>query len=292
MKPLALSGRAAQVIARDASLPPDTVLRLIDPQSSLHLGGRDAFLVRSKADADRAAELCADNVVVVGSEDIASDRFALFVRLGSEFEYLSGGDILGINANLRIRTLYRRSSRHNSFLVTERCNHYCLMCSQPPKEADDSSILARLKSAIGLVDKNTKSIGFTGGEPLLNWKPFVELLHFAKEELPNTAIHVLTNGRGFANPNVSHAWAALQHPDLMAGIPIYSCVDRTHDYVVQAPGAFDETILGILRLKDAGGRIEIRVVLHQITAPIIAETAKWIAREKSSVCKSCRVDGP
>jgi MoaA/NifB/PqqE/SkfB family radical SAM enzyme len=43
-------------------------------------------------------------------------------------------------------------------------------------------------------------------------------------------------------------------------------------------GAFDETLLGILKLKDRGQRVEIRVVLHALTAPIIEETGRWIAR--------------
>ena len=51
-----------------------------------------------------------------------------------------------------------------------------------------------------------------------------------------------------------------------------------HDYVVQARGAFDETVLGILKLKDSGQRIEVRVVLHALTAPRIVETCKWLAR--------------
>jgi hypothetical protein len=29
-------------------------------------------------------------------------------------------------------------SAHNSFLVTECCNHYCLMCSQPPRDVDSA----------------------------------------------------------------------------------------------------------------------------------------------------------
>ena len=64
----------------------------------------------------------------------------------------------------------------------------------------------------------------------------------------------------------------------MAAIPVYAAVDTVHDYVVQAKGAFDETMLGILKLKDRGQRVEIRVVLHALTAPIIAETCRWIAR--------------
>jgi MoaA/NifB/PqqE/SkfB family radical SAM enzyme len=59
---------------------------------------------------------------------------------------------------------------------------------------------------------------------------------------------------------------------------IVSADSHVHDYVVQAKGAFDETILGILKLKDRGQRVEIRVVLHALTAPIIEDTDRWIAR--------------
>ena len=45
---------------------------------------------------------------------------------------------------------------------------------------------------------------------------------------------------------------------------------------MHAKGAFDETVLGILKLKDRGQRVEIRVVLA-LTAPIIEETIRWIA---------------
>jgi len=64
----------------------------------------------------------------------------------------------------------------------------------------------------------------------------------------------------------------------MAAIPVYASVDHIHDHVVQAKGAFDETVLGILKLKDRGQRVEIRVVLHALTAPIIEETGRWVAR--------------
>lgn len=70
----------------------------------------------------------------------------------------------------------------------------------------------------------------------------------------------------------------MQHPNLTVGIPIYAAVDSVHDYVVQANGAFDETVLGILKLKDKAQRVEVRVVLHAITAPRIVATCRWLAR--------------
>jgi His-Xaa-Ser system radical SAM maturase HxsC len=205
--------------------------------------------------------------------------FADVIHVPSRFDYLADGDILGFHLhNKRFRTLYRRSSGHNSFLVTERCNHYCLMCSQPPRDVDDSWILGEIRNALPLVDKQTRSLGFTGGEPLLDWRDFVVVLSDCRDLLPETTIHVLSNGRAFASTEVVAAWAAIQHPSLTVGIPIYSAVDTVHDYVVQAKGAFDETVLGILKLKDKGQRVEIRVVLHAITAPRVVATCRWVAR--------------
>src|SRR5207237_5109644 len=73
-------------------------------------------------------------------------------------------------------------------------------------------------------------------------------------------------------------WPDIRHPNLTVGIPIYSAVDHVHDYVVQAAGALDETVLGILRLKDKGQRVEVRLVLHAITAQRLRQTCEWFAR--------------
>jgi His-Xaa-Ser system radical SAM maturase HxsC len=207
-------------------------------------------------------------------------HFHFFISRRSSFEIgISDGDIIGIrHGSKRFRTLFRRNSKHNSFLVTERCNNYCLMCSQPPKDIDDHWILDEIRESLPLVDPSTRSLTFTGGEPLTDWRDFVTVLAQCRDQLPQTALQVLTNGRAFSHSEIVDAWSRQKHADLIAAIPVYSAVDHVHDHVVQAKGAFDETILGILKLKDRGQRIEIRVVLHALTAPIISATCRWIAR--------------
>lgn len=139
-------------------------------------------------------------------------------------------------------------------------------------------ILDEIAECIDLIDPGTETIGFTGGEPLLEWQRFLDVLASMRVRLPETAVHVLTNGRAFASAEVVDAWAGVGHKRLMAGIPLYSAVDVIHDHVVQAQGAFDETLLGILRMKDKGQRVEVRVVLHAVTAPRLRETCAWLAR--------------
>jgi His-Xaa-Ser system radical SAM maturase HxsC len=152
------------------------------------------------------------------------------------------------------------------------------MCSQPPRDVDDGWILDEIADCIELLDPATEAIGFTGGEPLLEWRRLVALLASFRDRLPETALHVLTNGRAFASDEVASSWAAVGHKRLSVGIPLYSAVDYLHDYVVQARGAFDETVLGILRLKDKGQRVEVRVVLHGTTTPRLRQTCAWLAR--------------
>lgn len=279
MTPLVLSGSAVEVYGEVGS-GRRAVLRLRAAVSGGPVDARDAALIRGPADRAMAHEAGFGKAVVIG-RGVAEGgtRFGLEVRLGENFSHLAEGDVLGVDGkSLRLRVLYRRTSKHNAFLVTERCNHYCLMCSQPPKTIDDRWILDEIAEAIELIDPKTESIGFTGGEPLLEWRRFVDLLALVRDALPSTAVHVLTNGRAFASTEVVEAWAGVDHNRLTAGIPVYSAVDVVHDYVVQAQGAFDETVLGILRLKDKGQRVEIRVVLHAITTPRLRSTCSWLAR--------------
>lgn len=274
---LELHGSATAVEGFSVS-EPSHVIRLRDPQACPGHPA-DIALVRSAQDRNQALAAGFTGALVVGDQPTDHAPFARSVVLPSQFAYLADGDVIGLQpATKRVRSLYRRASAHNSFLVTERCNHYCLMCSQPPRDVDDQWILREIRQALPLMDPSTRSFAFTGGEPLLDWQDLVEVLKDCRDILPDTSVHVLTNGRAFARRQVVAAWSAVGHPRLSAGIPIYSAVDHIHDYVVQAAGAFDETVFGILRLKDSGQRIEIRVVLHAITAPRIVETCRWLAR--------------
>jgi His-Xaa-Ser system radical SAM maturase HxsC len=69
----------------------------------------------------------------------------------------------------------------------------------------------------------------------------------------------------------------------MLGIPLYSDVDNLHDYVVQARGAFEETMLGFYNLAKVGVRLELRVVLHQQTYQRLPKLAEFIWRNLAFV---------
>jgi hypothetical protein len=66
--------------------------------------------------------------------------------------HLKNGDIVVLYPRSgQVRTLFRPESDQNALLLTERCNSFCLMCSQPPVDRDDSRLVSVNIQAIGLM---------------------------------------------------------------------------------------------------------------------------------------------
>lgn len=196
----------------------------------------------------------------------------------NSLDYLSDGDVIYLSPSGFVRTLYRRNSTSNFVLATDQCNSFCLMCSQPPRKVNDFERISEHFRLIDLIDTETRELGITGGEPTLFKDHFLRLIRYCKDRLPNTALHVLTNGRLFYYREFAYKLGEIQHPDIMLGIPLYSDVDSEHDYVVQARGAFEETVLGIHNLARYRVPVEIRVVIHKQTYRRLPMLAEFIAR--------------
>jgi His-Xaa-Ser system radical SAM maturase HxsC len=209
--------------------------------------------------------------------DIEVNSKAQVVYKIPSLSHLEDGDIVSVGNDGNINTLYRINSKHNALLATERCNSNCLMCSQPPKDRNDVDILHDIHSQlIPIIPKDCIELGVTGGEPTLLGEKFFSLMNQLKDELPDTEIHVLSNGRSFAWNHLAERLAKINNNRLMIGIPIYSDFYQTHDYIVQAKNAFYQTILGIHNLARYNQRIEIRVVLHKQSIPRLFKLAKYI----------------
>jgi His-Xaa-Ser system radical SAM maturase HxsC len=262
---------------------PRVVVRVTDQQTRPHaLRSREAFLV---AEGNPPPGFGIYLALAKNARALDGLPFGTpTVILPNDFSYLGEGDVLRLwTTDHDARVIYRRGSTHNSFLLTERCNHYCLMCSQPPKNIDDSWIVDDVLAAIPLIDPGTREIGFTGGEPTLLGDDLFRILKAMKNYLPRTAVHILSNGRLFAVSEFAARYAGIRHPDMMVGIPIYSDVSTIHDYVVQSDGAFDETIHGILNLKRLAQKVEIRVVVHRETYRRLPQLAEFLVRNLTFV---------
>ena len=215
------------------------------------------------------------------SHDELQDTLGVpYVHRLRESDHLKSGDIVALEGNSGVvRSLYRPYELHHHLFVTERCNSNCLMCSQPPKDRDDVVALTeRNLELIRLIAPAPPYLTITGGEPTLLGDHLFTLIAQLKRSMPDTELHVLTNGRTFAWPDYARRFAALAHPKISLGIPLYSDFAGAHDYVVQAKGAFDQTVAGLHQAARNGIRVEIRVVLHKLTIPRLTKLAEYIYR--------------
>lgn len=248
------------------------------------------MVLRVTDDASRAADHGSVEALLVKPGALPKPGFQAYLsheepkdgwvlRLPAGMSYLAAGDIVRLQPRVgEIWTLYRRSSRSNAMLLTERCNSRCVMCSQPPNDDDDEHLFQTWMQAIRLMDPATASLGITGGEPTLLGDRLLAIIAECKRWLPATSLHLLSNGRMFTYMQLARAVAGVGHPELMIGIPLYSDVASGHDFVVQAEGAFDQTVRGIMNLKRSGVRVELRVVLHALTIGRLEQLAAFIAR--------------
>jgi His-Xaa-Ser system radical SAM maturase HxsC len=202
-----------------------------------------------------------------------------------DIDHLRPGHVVVLEPrNGFIRTLYRPESRHNTLLVTERCNSNCLMCSQPPKDVDDTTGLTeRNLTLIDFISPAPEYLCISGGEPTLLGDRLFRIVSKLRDVLPDTFVHILSNGRRFAWPEFTAQFAAIAHPRLSLGIPLYADDAALHDHVVQSKGAFDQTVLGLHQLARHDVELEIRVVLQALTIPRLKYLAEYICRNLTFV---------
>jgi His-Xaa-Ser system radical SAM maturase HxsC len=233
---------------------------------------------RPSADAGGYAAVLTTATPPAALLDAWRQRGVVAVHGLSRRDHLAAGDVVALQPGGYVRTLYRRASPHNAVFVTDRCNSFCLMCSQPPRPVDDSDRIAEHLRLVDLIDPATRELGITGGEPTLLKDDLLRLVAHCRERLPATALHILSNGRLFYYGSLARRLAAVGHPDLMVGVPLYSDLDYEHDHVVQVAGAFHQTVIGLQNLGRYGVAVEIRVVVHRLTWQRLQELAEFIYR--------------
>lgn len=258
-----------------------TTLGRLTSRPIVDRSARDAYIPVGRAEvlaafqgdfSGYAAVLC------LGPESVLDTGETPVVFSPPNLEYLGPDDVVAIDLDGTVRVWYRRHSENNTILLTEQCNSLCLMCSQPPKPEDDSARIPLILRLLDLIHRDARILTLSGGEPTLLGSGFFDIVTRARDSLPNTGLHILSNGRRFKDPTLASRLKAIQHHDLVLGIPLYSDIDWRHDYVVQARGAYNETISGLLHLAQVGVRLELRVVLHRQTVERLPELARFIAR--------------
>lgn len=184
------------------------------------------------------------------------------------------GDVVVINRQGEIIFVYEINSNHNALMATERCNHRCIMCPQPPilQEKDKTPFNLKL---ISLFDKSTQEIGITGGEPTLIGDNLFTLINHIKKELPKTAISILSNGVKFADKGYAMKLAKCRHQDVQIDIPLFSDIAEEHNRIVGAK-TFYKTVQGLYNLALFHQRIGLRIVVHKQTYKRLPQFADFI----------------
>jgi His-Xaa-Ser system radical SAM maturase HxsC len=121
-------------------------------------------------------------------------------------------------------------------------------------------------------------LGITGGEPTLLGERLADLISLCRSALPSTQIEILSNGRRFAKPAFAQTISRVADEHVLFTIPLYADNAPAHDYVVQASGAFVETVSGLYNVAALGVRCELRVVLHRETVNRLPQLARFIQK--------------
>ncbi len=186
------------------------------------------------------------------------------------------GDIIAIQKNGTANVVWEVNTKHNALYVTDICNSKCIMCPQIER------ILPRYKECSTILDivnlKNINEIGITGGEPTTDINRLIELLKKIAKKSPKIKVHILTNGRCFADINNVMKMISLKDVQISYGIPLYSDVAEIHDYIVGVDGAFKETLQGIYNLGKYKQNIEIRTVILKQNYMQLKDLAVFIYR--------------
>lgn len=171
------------------------------------------------------------------------------------------------------------NSNDNALFVTSQCNNRCIMCCQPPLQRDDIDFyLRKNQSLIDSAPSHLPILGITGGEPTLLGDRLFEMLQRIRARLPETEIHLLTNGRAFADKEYARKLAECGTDHILLGIPLHSDYAGDHDAITQIKGSFDETLLGLYNLACYGFGIELRVVITRMNYRRLPKLPNFIYR--------------
>ncbi len=198
------------------------------------------------------------------------------------YNSIEDGDIGLLNRNGWIRIILSKRANHNTILVTEQCDSKCRFCSQPPKDLDDSNLLAQAGLAISAFQYEGV-VGISGGEPLLYGEKLLDFLKVCTSNSPQTSYHILTNGRALKDFAFAQKLAKTAKENTTLGIPLHATSEHLHDYLAGASGAFRETVQGLLHASGLGIPVELRIIPTQGNYRSIPEIIEFAGRILSNI---------
>lgn len=200
-------------------------------------------------------------------------------EMNFDLSMVQQGDIIKLVSSRSYTVLYSIDSNENAIVITNKCNSNCVMCPcsvmwrQKPSIYNKNEVL----DIIEMMDKSTKFLTLTGGEPTLVKTDFFDILDSISLLLPETKLMILTNGRTFSNESFFKEF--LKHVPLGTrfGVPLYSADKELHDRITQSNGSWEQTISGIKKLLHFGLETEIRIVPTKMNNSCLDELCEFIS---------------
>lgn len=184
------------------------------------------------------------------------------------------GDVVFVNPSRGVaHRLVRARSAHNTFLITERCDQLCVMCSQPPKRGH-VDMFPYFEAAALLAPANMV-LGISGGEPTLFKDQLLPFLERVSNQRPDLNFHILSNAQHFDAGDIP-SLARLPRDRVTWGVPLYSSDPTIHDAIVGKDGAFRNLADGLAILAMAGAALELRTVLMSRNSVDLPELARFV----------------
>ena len=172
---------------------------------------------------------------------------------------------------------FQKGDNDNTLFITSACFNRCIMCCQPPTGVDDSDkLLVRNLRLIENADADTDYVCITGGEPTLTGEKLFFYIQAIRKKMPDASIHLLTNGRRFADKEYTIQFAKMADSHFVLGIPLHSDNPIDHDKIARAKGAFFETMKGLHNLGLLGYKIELRVIIMRDNYKRLSQIAEYI----------------
>lgn len=240
------------------------------------------FVVKVRADSSDDDVAPGDQEAIarkgrdIGIYDCQSANGAFSLRAKMD-DPIDGDVLLCVPSRKVAHRLFRRASRHNTLLLTERCDQLCLMCSQPPKRSEDDWRFPFYEQALLLSEPGT-IVGISGGEPTLYLDMLIEMLGRTAEKRPDLRYHILTNGQHFAAGDEQRLRELHKIVGITWGVPLYSQRSATHDEIVGKPGAFEKLLDNLFLLGSTRAAIELRTVITSLNALDLPHLANFIGR--------------
>lgn len=216
------------------------------------------------------------DAVYLGEDDgvIEYDLCGFPLRLTAPAAAEIDGDVLMLLPGQKsAHRLIRARSPHNTFLVTERCDQLCVMCSQPPK-SHHTDLFPLFGQAAQLAPDGVY-LGLSGGEPMLFKDQVFDLLESSLAARPDLRFHVLTNGQHFTQDDVERL-RRIPHDRVLWGIPLYSADPAVHDATVAKPGAYKRLMESFAILARTGAAVELRTVVMKTNVDGLDDLARLI----------------